>query len=242
MVIQMTYLKKIINSLSPIIITYILQLIIVIISCSIYKLLTQKELNTFINNYLPIILIIFYLITILYLKNKTSPNISILPIKKYYILILTGISISCLLNMFIFLLTNTPSITSSINPIILIISSGIIGPIYEEILFRQINLTKLQKFNTPRKSIILNSLIFALIHLNPIKIFYAFILGIILSTSYQKNNNLQPPIIIHISANLISLLLTEYSRIILILSILGLIICQRLTNPIKNIDFSSKKC
>ena len=39
--------------------------------------------------------------------------------------------------------------------IILLISSGIIGPIYEEILFRYILLNRLKKFNSTTKSIII---------------------------------------------------------------------------------------
>lgn len=224
----MSYIKNLLNSLKEIIITYILQYIIIFISCLIYKLLGHNNLTNFINSYCSIILIIFYLLTTIYLYNKNKIPSTKLSIKNYYPLILLGISISCLLNMIIFLIEKPIPTTNTINPIILIISSGIIGPIYEEIIFRYINLNKLKKFNTNNKSIIINTLIFATIHISPTKIFYAFILGLILNISYTKINNIKAPIIIHISANLIALLLNQYNTTILILSLIGTILSYNL--------------
>lgn len=220
----MSYIKKLIKSLKEIIITYLLQYIIIFLACLIYKLLGYNNLTHFINTYCPIIMIIFYTLTSIYLYQKNKTNQTKLPIKNYYPLILLGISISCLLNMIIFLLNKPTPTTSSINMLVLTLSSGIIGPIYEEILFRQINLNRLKKFNTEKKSIILNSLLFALIHISSIKIFYAFILGLIINIAYTKTNNIKSPIIIHMSANLIVLLLTQYNSYILFLSLIGLFI------------------
>ena len=216
----MSYIK----TLKEIIITYILQYIIIFISCLIYKLLGHNNLTNFINSKCPIILIIFYIITTIYLYNKNKSKETKLSIKNYYPLILLGISISCFLNMIIFKITKPTPVTNTINPIILIISSGIIGPIYEEILFRYINLNKLKQFNTEKKSIIINTLIFALIHISPTKIFFAFILGLILNITYTRTNNIKAPIIIHISSNLIALLLNQYNSFILFLSIIGVIL------------------
>ena len=220
----MSYLIKLIKSLKEIIITYILQYLIIIIACIIYILLGKTDTQEFINNYCPHILIIYYILTILYLylKNKTTES----PLQKnnYYHLISLGISLSCFLNMLIFLIHKQPQITTNISLLILFISSGIIGPIYEEILFRYILLNRLKKFNSTTKSIIINYLIFALIHINPIKICYTFILGIILNLTYQKHNNIIAPILIHTSANIISLFLTEFNIYILILSTMLLII------------------
>lgn len=220
----MSYIKKIIKSLKEIIITYLFQYIIIFISCIIYKLLGYNNLTHFINSYCSIILITFYILTSIYLYRKNKIPQRKLSIKNYYPLILLGISISCILNMIIFLIITPTQTTSSINILILTISSGIVGPIYEEILFRQINLNRLKKFNTEKKSILINSLLFALIHISPIKIFYAFILGLILNIAYTKTNNLKAPIIIHASANLIALLLNQYNPYILFLSLIGIIV------------------
>ena len=140
--------------------------------------------------------------------------------------------------MIIFLIHKQPQVTTNIPLIILLISSGIIGPIYEEILFRYILLNRLKTFNSTTKSIILNSIIFALIHINPIKICYAFILGLILNLTYQKYNNIIAPILIHASANIISLFLTEFNIYILILSTMSLIITIYTNKTIFNKEFN----
>ena len=119
------------------------------------------------------------------------------------------------------------TITSNLSNLFLLISSGIIGPIYEEVLFRYIFLNKLKQFNTTKKAIIINSLIFALIHINPIKICYAFILGLILNITYKKYKNIKAPIIIHISANIIVLFISTFNIYILVLSFIILLINKK---------------
>lgn len=225
-------LKKIIISSQEIIVTYILHLATIIISCIIYHFITHKNITNFIKYYGFIITIIFCTITslILYKKNITVSN-KLAP-KNYYYLISIGISISCLFNMILFKFI-PPKNTINYNIILLFISSSIIGPIYEEILFRYILLNKLKKFNSPTKSIIISTLIFSILHLTPIKILYAFILGLILNITYHKTNNILSSILIHISANSISLLLIQYNKHILILSIVLVFIlleCSKVKN------------
>lgn len=234
----MSYLIKLIKSLKEIIITYILQYLIIIIACIIYILLGKTDTQEFINNYCSYILIIYYILTILYLYLKNKKTEPYLPKTNYYQLISLGISLSCFLNMIIFLIHKQPQVTTNIPLIILLISSGIIGPIYEEILFRYILLNRLKTFNSTTKSIILNSIIFALIHINPIKICYTFILGLILNLTYQKYNNIIAPILIHASANIISLFLTEFNIYILILSTMSLIITIYTNKTIFNKEFN----
>lgn len=219
-------MKKIILSAKEIIITYILQYLLIIILCLFYTLLGGKNLTKFINTYCSIFLLIFYIIITIYLYNKnkiTEPNLN----KKYYFpLISIGISIACLLNMVIFIIHKN-TITSNLSNLFLLISSGIIGPIYEEVLFRYIFLNKLKQFNTTKKAIIINSLIFALIHITPIKICYAFILGLILNITYQKYKNIKAPIIIHISANIIVLFISTFNIYILVLSFIILLLNKK---------------
>ena len=220
----MKYLKKLLFSLKEIIITYILQYILIIISCLLIKIITKKNISYIINNYIPYIMIIFTLFLTIYLykKNKrTEPKIITTYIIPY---ISIGISISCLLNMLIFkYLIITPT-HSTINILVLIISSGLIGPIYEEILFRYILLNKLKNFNNPKLAILINSLIFALIHFNIPKIIYAFLLGLIINITYHKRKNILYPIIIHSSANITAIFLNNYNHNILLLSLICLII------------------
>ena len=222
-------MKYIIKSSKEIFITYILNYIIIIITGLIYKALGYNNLEFLVNNIIPYILLIFYTLTIIYLYKKNYIEEQKLNNRKYFSLILLGISIAAFLNMIIFLLL--PSTTKVTIPVYLsLISSGIIGPIYEEILFRYLLYNRLKSKYSIRKSILITTIIFALIHISPIKIIYAFILGLILNITYEKYHNIKAPILIHIAANTIVIFLYEYNTYILLLSIINLIISINLNN------------
>lgn len=216
-------MKYILKSSKEIFITYILNYLLIIISGLMYNLLGYNNVNYFLNNIISYVLIVFYILTIIYLYKKNYHlEPSILP-KKYFPLILLGISIAAFLNMLIFLIV-PPTITTAISIPLSIISSGIIGPIYEEILFRYLLYNRLKKKYSVKKSIVITTTIFALIHLSPIKIIYAFILGLILNITYEKHKSIIAPILIHIAANTIVIFLYEYNTYILLLSFICLIL------------------
>ena len=225
-------MKYILKSSKEIFITYILSYLIILITSLIYYLLGFASVDNFINNVSPYILIIFYIITIVFLYQKNYRKEIPLRVKNYFPLILLGISIAVFLNMLIFIITN-PNIESSNNIILTIISTGIIGPIYEEILFRYLLYNRLTKKYTSKKAILITTTIFALIHLEPIKLLYAFILGLIININYKKYKNILSAILIHVSANIIVIFLTEYNPYILILSLINLIIYFILTHTQK---------
>ena len=120
------------------------------------------------------------------------------------------------------LLINNQKIPT-INIYIALFGSVIIGPILEELVFRYLIYNNLNKFNKKNTSIILSSLIFALVHNGFINIVYAFIIGTILTIIYSKNKNIKEVIILHMVANFMSLLIKEYNPVILISSFLCLI-------------------
>ena len=209
--------------MKEIIITYVLSYIIIIISAFIYLVLGYNDLNFFVDNICIYILLIYYLITIIYLYKKNKRTEKKLILKKYVPLISLGISIAIIYNTLLFKFFPKIIVTNN-SLIIAIISSGIIGPIFEEIIFRYIFYNRLKKKYSIRKAIIINNIIFALIHINPIKVLYAFILGQVLTISYEKYKNIKAPIVIHIAANTIVLFLVEYNLIALLLAIINLII------------------
>lgn len=223
-------MKYILKSLKEIFITYIINFLIIIISGLIYNLLGYNNLEYFINSILPIILIIFYILTIIYLYKRNYIKEKSLSKKEYFPLSILGISIATILNMIIFRLF-PPTSTTSLPIIISIISTGIIGPIYEEILFRYILYNRLKKKYSIKKSILITTIIFALIHLSPIKIIYAFILGLTINILYERYKNILAPILIHISANTIVIFLYEYNTYILLLSIICLMLSIKLNKP-----------
>ena len=218
----MNFFRNILKSSKEIIIVYILTYLIVIISALIYIALGFSNLFNFINNYCIYILLIYYCLVIIYLYTKNKKKEQKLSLKSHFILLLLGTSLAVIYNMIIYKLI--PPTTNTITLILPLISSGIIGPIFEEILFRYLLFNRLnEKYNTI-KAIIIDSIIFAVIHINPIKIVYAFILGIILNLSYHKYKNIKAPILIHMSANIIVLFIKKYNPLILIISIITLII------------------
>lgn len=84
------------------------------------------------------------------------------------------------------------------------------APVLEELIFRGIILDGLLKIYTPLKSILISSLLFGLIHLNPSQIVGAFMFGIFTGWVYHRTRNLLLTIIIHAVANLGAFLLRYF--------------------------------
>jgi membrane protease YdiL (CAAX protease family) len=220
----MNYLIKLIKTLIPILVIYILNFVIIFILSLIYTASSGTNLELFVNNYLPYILIPFYIITILIIKRKYPHALKSTSISKCYYYLYLGVSLSTTLNMLIFFITKSyTQVTTSLSTSI--ISSALIGPIFEEYIFRYYLLNKLKEFNNTKISIILSSLIFAIVHRTIVNIIFALILGLILNIIYHKSQNIKSSILAHIGSNLIAIFLTEYNPIILILSLVNLLLC-----------------
>lgn len=79
---------------------------------------------------------------------------------------------------------------------------AVISPIVEEIVFRECMLGQLLRYGTNRWiAIIATSLVFGIIHFNPIQIPFAAAMGVILSIIYYKSGNIVLTSIIHILNN-----------------------------------------
>ena len=79
---------------------------------------------------------------------------------------------------------------------------AVIAPLAEEIVFRECMLGHMLRNGANRwVSIIVSSLVFGLIHLNPIQIPFATAMGVILAIVYYKSGNIVLPSIIHILNN-----------------------------------------
>lgn len=215
------YIKKLLKSLIPLYILILLNPILLFIIASVYATYNVDNLTNFINNYGGIILILTNIIYIIYIIKKYRIKVNKYNLIDNYPKIYLFISIPLFLNSLILLINNQKIPT--INIYIALFGSVIIGPILEELVFRYLIYNNLNKFNNKNTSIILSSLIFALVHNGFINIVYAFIIGTILTIIYSKNKNIKEVIILHMVANLMSLLIKEYNPIILISSFLCLI-------------------
>lgn len=215
------YIKKLLKSLIPLYILLLLNPILLFIIASVYATYNIDNLTNFINNYGGSILILTNITYIIYIIKKHRIKVNKYNLIDNYPKIYLFISIPLFLNSLILLINNQKIPT--INIYIALFGSVIIGPILEELVFRYLIYNNLNKFNKKNTSIILSSLIFALVHNGFINIVYAFIIGTILTIIYSKNKNIKEVIILHMVANLMSLLIKEYNPIILISSFLCLI-------------------
>lgn len=215
------YIKKLLKSLIPLYILLLLNPILLFIIASVYATYNVDNLTNFINNYGGIILILTNITYIIYIIKKHRIKVNKYNLIDNYPKIYLFISIPLFLNSLILLINNQKIPT--INIYIALFGSVIIGPILEELVFRYLIYNNLNKFNKKNTSIILSSLIFALVHNGFINIVYAFIIGTILTIIYSKNKNIKEVIILHMVANLMSLLIKEYNPIILISSFMCLI-------------------
>lgn len=218
----MFYLKKLLLSLKEIFLVMIIQYILLI---SIILLLGMDKAII----YGSIVLSLFELFFIIW----KSKNINFkFTESAYFAYMILGIGIATIYNMVIFKLDLNKEATVDFPIILNLICSGIIGPIFEEILFRH-NLTlKLEKINNNKfTTIILAGIVFGLCHTGIVTIIYATTIGIVNTYIYIKDKDIIKPIILHISGNIFVNLLYGYNSVILILGIIliiiGLLIIKR---------------
>lgn len=138
-------------------------------------------------------------------------------------LILLGIVISLLYNFLAYYLNelffkNVLYIEQN-NMIITLISTGIIGPIIEELMFRGIIYNELKLKVSPMKAILLTTLFFAIIHFNILQIIYTFAVGFLFIFFYEKYKDIKAAIILHMTLNITTtLFLTLLTKNIFILN------------------------
>ena len=90
-----------------------------------------------------------------------------------------------------------------------LISSALMTPILEEMVFRGILFTRLKSILPKIPAIVVSALIFAVVHFNIVQFIYAFLLGIVLAILMDLTDHVYPAIIGHVTANLIAVLRTE---------------------------------
>ena len=154
--------------------------------------------------------IVFLILIKPYKKNKINTDINI---KTIILIILSGISISIFYNTLVYFINSVIHITddyiiSDIPLFTLILTTGIMGPILEELLFRGIIYNRLKIYLSHKKSVIITSILFSIMHLpNIINVIYTFFLSFILIYLYDKYKSLKISILFHIIINITVLFL-----------------------------------
>lgn len=124
-----------------------------------------------------------------------------------WLALLTVVVIQCLISQPIVILLDKGT-TNEVFDLATILGSLILAPVLEEIIFRGILLRGLLTRYSSALSIVLSSLLFALIHINMTQITPAFLLGLLFGLIFVKTHSLIFTIILHFWANAISWICT----------------------------------
>lgn len=205
----MKYLKNIILSFKEIFLLFILQYAILLSCLFVFGMNKSIIIGSIFICIIEIIYVVF--------KYKGKK----IKVEQYNLFpyILLGIGITTTYNMILFAMNLGNEVNTNINIVFNIICSGIIGPIFEETLFRYSFINYLKKFNSTKMSIIISSIVFAICHTGITTIIYAFIIGLVNSYLYIKKKNILVPIVIHMSANIFVNVLNIFNPYILIIGI-----------------------
>lgn len=152
-----------------------------------------------------------------YIKYK-SENIG-----KYLLIIPFGIFNMLWANLFVSLLqlimpdfmiqsyTSTEAAIYGSSIIMQFLTAGIVAPIVEELIFRGLIYKRLKKMTGVAGAAILSALFFGIFHGNWVQAPYAMILGIVCVFVYEKYKSVIAPILLHMSANILAVLLVFVS-------------------------------
>lgn len=205
----MKYLKNLILSFKEIFLLFILQYAILLSCLFVFGMNKSIIIGSIFICIIEIIYVVF--------KYKGKK----IKVEQYNLFpyILLGIGVTTTYNMILFAMNLGNEVNTNINIVFNIICSGIIGPIFEETLFRYSFINYLKKFNSTKMSIIISSIVFAICHTGITTIIYAFIIGLVNSYLYIKKKNILVPIVIHMSANIFVNVLNIFNPYILIIGI-----------------------
>lgn len=165
--------------------------------------------------------IIFYF---KYYKNEDIRTIANITIKKCNIkqiihMIITGILVTVLLYMVMLLLLKQGMVQnegislmdkSLSNMIIGVLIVGVIVPVFEEILFRGLVYGLFKYIFNNWLAIIIQGILFGIIHKNGVQYVYTFLLGIVVAMIYSWSKNIMNCIVIHIIFNILGTYVLPY--------------------------------
>lgn len=90
-----------------------------------------------------------------------------------------------------------------------LITIGIMMPVMEELLFRGLIQERMRGWMRPEFAILASAAVFSLYHGNTLQMIYTAVLGLILGYVYEKYHHILAPILVHIGANLVSVVASE---------------------------------
>ena len=187
-------------------------------------------------------LIFIPLLLIDYKKNYYNSEVEKINIP---ILLIIAVLLSFVYNVFAYYVNNftfqTSLFDSNGNILYVLLATGLIGPVIEELMFRGIIYNELKKKITSMAAILITTLFFALTHFNIFQVIYALALGFILIFVYEKYKDIKAPIILHMASNITTTLfvpllikdnfIVNYS--IFLIGLIGLFLIKKYTKFFK---------
>lgn len=190
----------------------------------------QEELNSLINRYslhltalTNVVLIPIYILLLRRDEKKRRNSLGIryttLEIKRLGLVFLLGMSAAVSMNVIVSLsqiarfspkYQQVSEVIYSGGLFMEIVSAVIAAPILEELFFRGMIYKRLRDMINVKAAVVISALFFGAFHGNLVQFVYAFIIGLMLAYVYEKFKTIWAPVIFHIGANLISVLITEF--------------------------------
>ena len=152
-------------------------------------------------------------------RNGTFVKYKLNNILKYLLIIPFGVFNMLWANYFVALLqlvmpkfmlesyTATQQIIEGGGFLIQFLTAGIVAPIVEELIFRGLVYRRTKKMTGTIAAAILSAALFGVFHGNWVQAPYAFIIGIVAVFVYEKFKSIVAPIMLHMSANILSVLI-----------------------------------
>lgn len=152
-------------------------------------------------------------------RNGTFVKYKLNSILKYLLIIPFGVFNMLWANYFVALLqlvmpkfmlesyTDTQQIIEGGGFLMQLVTAGIVAPIVEELIFRGLVYRRTKKMTGTIAAAILSAALFGVFHGNWVQAPYAFIIGIVAVFVYEKFKSIVAPIMLHMSANILSVLI-----------------------------------
>lgn len=103
------------------------------------------------------------------------------------------------------LVTNNATLSSQI---VIVVLGALVIPVGEELFFRGFLFRWMRNRLSFRMAVLMSALVFGAFHLIPIQAIMAFPLGVLNAWMYERSRSLWPPIVLHITNNLFTLLIS----------------------------------
>ncbi len=183
----------------------------------------QTSMNDALTKYAALVTLIALVITIpiefLYYRRDYVLHTSYIFKNPQYLIaaIVTGVLVSHGLSILISLInangalgtyTQVEQVIYSSDMPLVILRAVILAPLCEELIFRGLTFKRMREDANFLASAVISSAIFALYHMNVPQGIFAFLFGMLLCLLYDMFGNLWVPIIVHASANILSIILT----------------------------------